>query len=88
MLNGNGPFDSKVERMRLEKRPGLSVVVTVLEKDGTRYIDIREQVDDPEPREDGSRWDGWTKRGITMPEKVYRQILAVELSDLAVVVGT
>ena len=81
MADGNGkdPFDRKYTRHSFQKKPGLTIYVTELDIEGNRHIDIRERVDDPKPRPDGTPWDGWTGRGICMPVRVFRELVAAEL---------
>lgn len=57
-------FDRKTELFAGEKKEGCEIVVTLLEKEGNFWIDIRERV--TRPSAEGG-FVGWTKRGVTMP---------------------
>lgn len=69
--NGNGDGFSKTELFAVAKKEGVSIVVTLLEKDGKHYVDLRERVDSPK-----EGWDGWTRRGLTVPSDVFAEIVA------------
>ena len=69
--NGNGGGFSKAELFSVTKKEGVSVVVTLLEKDAKHYVDLRERVDNPK-----EGWDGWTRRGLTVPSDVFAEIVA------------
>ena len=66
---GNGDEFEKTELFSVKKKEGVSMVVTLLEKGEYVGIDVRERVEEPK---DG--WDGWTKRGVTVPLDVFTEI--------------
>jgi hypothetical protein len=69
--NGNGEpdFDRKTELFTVSKKAGVSIVITLMEKRENAYIDIRERVDNPK-----GDWNGWTRKGITMPISAFAEI--------------
>ena len=69
MVDGNG-FE-KQELYKVPKKKGVSIVVTLLERNGKSHVDIRERVDEPK-----EGWDGWTRRGITMPAESFLGLLS------------
>ena len=69
-------FD-KTELFRVPKKEGVSMVVTRLDKNGKRYVDIRERVDEPK-----EGWEGWTKRGVTIPAGCFVELIEESLGVL------
>ena len=72
----NNEFE-KTELFRVPKKEGVSMVVTALDKNGKRYVDIRERVDEPK-----EGWEGWTKRGVTIPADCFVSIIEKSLDVL------
>ena len=60
----------KTELLTLPKKEGVEVVLTLLDKNGSLYVDIRERVTKP----NGNGWSGWTKRGIAMPLALFAEL--------------